>query len=121
MKKRSLEYEKKFRKYLFSFDLKTHKEICGHINVKSNTQDVEKKGVHKSTTIKENDPTLTKVTPQNLIKDIIKGAEKDKGILTEDIIKKSGLEESEVKKIIRALLIEGWIYEPKINRLRWLG
>ena len=27
MKTRSLEYEKKFRKYLYSFDFKTHKEI----------------------------------------------------------------------------------------------
>jgi len=32
-KKRSLEYERKFRKYLFSFDFETHKEICKNINV----------------------------------------------------------------------------------------
>ena len=36
MKKRSLEYEAKFRKYLYSFDLETHKEICKNINLKSN-------------------------------------------------------------------------------------
>jgi len=36
MKERSLNYEKKFRKYLFSFDFKTHKEICKNINVKPN-------------------------------------------------------------------------------------
>ncbi len=36
MKKRNLSYEKKFRKYLFSFDLETPKEICKEINVKHN-------------------------------------------------------------------------------------
>lgn len=35
IKKRNLEYEKKFRKYLFSFDFDTHKEICESINVKA--------------------------------------------------------------------------------------
>ena len=35
MKKlRNLEYEKKFRAYLFSFDFNTHKEICKNLNVK---------------------------------------------------------------------------------------
>jgi len=33
MKKRNLRYEEMFRKYLFSFDLKTHLEICKNINV----------------------------------------------------------------------------------------
>lgn len=33
MKQRSLEYENKFRKYLFSFDLETHLNICKNINV----------------------------------------------------------------------------------------
>lgn len=33
MNKRNLEYKKKFRKYLFSFDFETHKEICKNINV----------------------------------------------------------------------------------------
>lgn len=33
LKKRSLKYEEKFRKYLFSFDFETHKEICKNINV----------------------------------------------------------------------------------------
>lgn len=37
-KKRSLEYEKKFRKYLFGFDFNTHKEICKNINVKPNLE-----------------------------------------------------------------------------------
>lgn len=32
MKKRNLEYERKFRAYLFSFDFKTHLEICKNIN-----------------------------------------------------------------------------------------
>ena len=32
-KKRSLEYEKKFKAYLFSFDFKTHKEICEQIGL----------------------------------------------------------------------------------------
>lgn len=36
MKKRSLEYEQKFRKYLYSFDFETHKKICENINVKHN-------------------------------------------------------------------------------------
>jgi len=36
MKKRSIEYELKFRKYLYSFDFQTHKEICKNINVKHN-------------------------------------------------------------------------------------
>lgn len=30
---RNLEYEKKFRAYLFSFDYETHKQICKNINV----------------------------------------------------------------------------------------
>lgn len=38
IKKRSLPYEVKFRKYLFSFDFKTHKEICKNINVKPNVK-----------------------------------------------------------------------------------
>jgi len=38
-KERNLEYEKKFRKYLFSFDLEKHKEICKNINVKPNIED----------------------------------------------------------------------------------
>ena len=33
MKKRSLEYEQKFRKYLYSFDFETHKKICINVNV----------------------------------------------------------------------------------------
>lgn len=36
MKKRSLKYEEKFKKYLFSFDLETHKKICENLNVKHN-------------------------------------------------------------------------------------
>ena len=36
MKQRNLDYENKFRAYLFSFDLQTHKEICKNINVKHN-------------------------------------------------------------------------------------
>jgi len=36
MKERNLEYENKFRAYLFSMDFKTHKEICKNINVKHN-------------------------------------------------------------------------------------
>ena len=35
MKLRNIEYEKKFRAYLFSFDYKTHKEICKNINVEA--------------------------------------------------------------------------------------
>tara|TARA_R100001086_G_scaffold93846_1_gene46604 strand:- start:3933 stop:4100 length:168 start_codon:yes stop_codon:yes gene_type:complete len=38
-KKRNLEYEKKFRAYLFSFDGETHKEICKHINVVPSTHE----------------------------------------------------------------------------------
>lgn len=33
MKKRNLEYEKRFRAYLFSFNFETHKQICENINV----------------------------------------------------------------------------------------
>ena len=36
MKERNIEYENKFRKYLFSFSLENHKEICKNINVKPN-------------------------------------------------------------------------------------
>jgi ribosomal protein S13 len=36
MKQRSLEYEEKFKKYLFSFDFKIHNEICKNINVRHN-------------------------------------------------------------------------------------
>jgi hypothetical protein len=37
MKKRNLEYEEKFRAYLFSFNFETHKEICKNINVVEST------------------------------------------------------------------------------------
>ena len=33
-KKRSLAYEDKFRKYLFSFDYETHKQIVDNLNLK---------------------------------------------------------------------------------------
>lgn len=36
-KTRSLEYENKFMKYLFSFDYETHKDICKNINVVEST------------------------------------------------------------------------------------
>jgi len=36
MKERNLEYEKKFRKYLYSFDFEKHKKICENINLKHN-------------------------------------------------------------------------------------
>ena len=36
MHKRNLEYEAKFRSYLFSFDLENHKDICKNINVRPN-------------------------------------------------------------------------------------
>jgi len=36
MKGRNLEYENKFRRYLFSMTFKIHKEICENINVKPN-------------------------------------------------------------------------------------
>lgn len=38
MKERNLSYEKKFRTYLYSFDFKTHKEICESINLKPNSE-----------------------------------------------------------------------------------
>ena len=34
MKHRNIEYENKFRTYLFGFDFETHKKICQNINVK---------------------------------------------------------------------------------------
>jgi len=40
MKKRNLDYEKKFRTYLFSFDFETHKQICKDLNVKHNQNEV---------------------------------------------------------------------------------
>ena len=33
IKKRCLSYEMKFRKYIYSFDLDTHKKICENINL----------------------------------------------------------------------------------------
>lgn len=36
MKKRSLAYEKKFRKYLYGFDYETHKKVCKNIGLKHN-------------------------------------------------------------------------------------
>lgn len=46
MKERNLEYEKKFREYLFSFDFKTHKKICENINTKPNIGgDINKNGL----------------------------------------------------------------------------
>jgi len=38
MKERSEKYEQKFRKYLYSFDWETHKEICKNINVVESTE-----------------------------------------------------------------------------------
>ena len=37
MKERSLEYEKKFRAYLYSRDWESHKKIAKHINVVPST------------------------------------------------------------------------------------
>jgi hypothetical protein len=34
MKQRNLNYELQFRRYLFSFDFETHKQICKNINVR---------------------------------------------------------------------------------------
>ena len=39
MKQRNKKYEQKFRAYLFSFDLETHKAICDNINVKHKQQE----------------------------------------------------------------------------------
>lgn len=36
MKQRNLEYEQKFKSYLFSFNFETHKKICRDINIKHN-------------------------------------------------------------------------------------
>ena len=36
IKRRNLTHEQKFRTYLFSFDLDTHKQICENLNVKPN-------------------------------------------------------------------------------------
>ena len=36
MKERNLQYELNFRKYIYSFDLDTHKKICENINLKHN-------------------------------------------------------------------------------------
>lgn len=38
MKKRSLNYENKFRKYLYSFSYEEYKEICKNINVVESTE-----------------------------------------------------------------------------------
>ena len=48
MKERNLSYEQKFRKYLFSFDFETHKEICNNLNVRHNqeSQDAEELNEH---------------------------------------------------------------------------
>ena len=34
MKERSLLYELKFKRYIYSFDFKTHKEICENIQLR---------------------------------------------------------------------------------------
>lgn len=36
MKVRSLEYERRFRKYLFSFSFEDHKKICESIGLRHN-------------------------------------------------------------------------------------
>ena len=36
MKERNLEYERKFKAYLFNGDLDRHKDICKNLNVKPN-------------------------------------------------------------------------------------
>jgi len=41
-KKRNLEYEKKFRAYLFSGDYDRHKKIAKHINVVPSTPETRK-------------------------------------------------------------------------------
>jgi len=43
MKARNIEYEKKFRSYLFSGCFERHKEICKNINIKPNiTKKIDK-------------------------------------------------------------------------------
>jgi len=34
MKERNIEYENKFKKYLYGFDFETYKQICENIEVK---------------------------------------------------------------------------------------
>ena len=42
MSKRNLEYEQKFKAYLFKFNWETHKEICKNLNVVENIPEVRK-------------------------------------------------------------------------------
>jgi len=104
IKKRNEEYEKKFRKYLFSFDLETHKKICENLNVNHNQH-------NKTKTEKSLRERLLK-----LIKDEEKG-----GISFEDIKKEFHDANEEINKELKRLLEDGYIYEPRSNIFRWLG
>ena len=41
MKKRNLEYEKRFRAYLFNGNLERHKEICKNLNVDFKKEEIK--------------------------------------------------------------------------------
>jgi len=64
MKERNKIYEKKFRTYLFSFDLDTHKEICKNLNVKPNTSQ-EKEQEQDLKAVREDLKILIKRYPQD--------------------------------------------------------
>jgi hypothetical protein len=71
MKQRNLKYEQKFKTYLFSFDLNTHKEICKTINVKDNQEVKTGRMKPDKEFIKENCEHMIKII------DAFKNCEKD--------------------------------------------
>lgn len=68
----------------------------------------------------EEDQTMKRIK-KDCVKQIIKEAEENKGILIEDIQKKSKIEKEELDRIIKRLLEEGDIYEHRPGKVRWLG
>jgi len=49
---------------------------------------------------------------------LVRNFDKGDGALQEEVIEKSGLSIDDSKKVIKELLEEGAIYQPKINRLK---
>ncbi len=58
---------------------------------------------------------------RNQLIDLIKEADKDGGIMKEDIYKKLTYNPEQIDKEIYSLLVDGVIFEPRQNKLRWLG
>ncbi len=71
--------------------------------------------------LKEDIPDPKNATLRDKIMQIIRSSEEQGGVDTEKIIMDVEAKEALVKEVLKKLLEEGLIYEPRPGRIRWLG